>query len=163
YSAAVRLNPLYGLAFRNRGRVHFYRADFAAAAEDFRNAASGNRANAYSLLWYYVAGARANVDDRAGLEQGLAALREEWPRPLVLHFLGRVSEADVMAAAAADPAKRAERECEAYFFLGQRRILAGAAADAIAVLRRALAICPREIVEYDATRMELTRLGAPPR
>ena len=161
YDEAVRLNPRYPLAFRNRARIHFYRGDFAAAAEDFRTAEPIDRANAYSLIWRYVAEARAGVVDRAGLHNGLAFLREGWPKPLVLHYLGRMSEAAVLAAAAADARNRQEQECEAHFFLGQQHILAGANEAAVASLRQALALCPRHMVEYHATRVELSRLGAP--
>ena len=159
YSTAIRLNPFHARALRNRARVHFYRGDFAAAAEDFRIAGNADRANAYSLLWRYVAEARAGIDDRAGLADGLDRLRDGWPKPVVLHFLGRVSEEGVLAAAAADPAWRAARECEALFFLGQRHILAGEAAPAAASLRRAFAACPSEMVEHHAARVELARLG----
>jgi len=161
YSAAIRLNPFYALALRNRARVHFYRGDFVAAAEDFRIAGSVDRSNAYSLLWRYVAEARAGIDDRAGLADGLARVRQGWPRPVLLHFLGRVGAEDVLAAAGAEPLKRRERECEAHFFLGQRHVLAGETAPAAAALRAALAACPADMVEHHAARVELGRLGVP--
>ena len=161
YDAAVRLDPRYALAFRNRARIHFFRGDFVAAAEDFRTAERIDRGNAYSLIWRYVAEARAGIVDRSGLHRGLAALREGWPKPIVLNYLGRMSEAAVLAAAAADAKNRPEQECEAHFFLGQQHILAGATEAAIAALRQALALCPSHIVEYHATRVELRRLGVP--
>ncbi|HEY7610186.1 MAG TPA: tetratricopeptide repeat protein [Alphaproteobacteria bacterium] len=160
YDEAVRLNPRYPLAFRNRARIHFYRGDFAAAAEDFRSAEAIDRGNAYSLLWRYVAEARAGVVDQAGLERGSGQLREGWPKPLVLHFLGRLPRADVLATAAADTAKRQEQECEAHFFLGQKHILAAAKEAAVAELRQALTQCPGHMVEHHATRVELRRFGA---
>jgi lipoprotein NlpI len=100
YSEAVRLNPRYPLAFRNRARVHFYRGNFDAAAEDFRTAEEIDPGNGYSLLWRYVAEARAGTVDRAGLHRGAGLVREGWPKPLVLHFLGSVTEAEMLAAAA---------------------------------------------------------------
>jgi lipoprotein NlpI len=160
YDEAVRLNPRYPLAFRNRARIHFHRGDFAAAAEDFRTAEAIDRSNGYSLLWRYVAEARAGVLDRAGLHGGAALVREGWPKPLVLHFLDRVGEAETLAAATAGAEPRAHA-CEAHFFLGQKRILAGEAEAATAALRRALALCPRHMVEHHAARVELRRLGAP--
>ena len=159
YSEAVRLNPRYPLAFRNRARIHFYRGNFDAAAEDFRTAEQADTGNGYSLLWRYVAEARAGVVDRTGLFKGAALVRGGWPKPLVLHFLGSVGEAAMLAAAAADPNARSERECEARFFLGQKNILDGANDAAIAALRQALAVCPRPMVEFHATRVELKRLG----
>lgn len=159
YDEAVRLNPRYPLAFRNRARIHFYRGDFAAAAEDFRAAEEIDHGNAYSLLWRFVAEARSGVVDQAGLERGAGQLREGWPKPLVLHYLGRLPQAEVLAAAAADPARRGEQECEAHFFLGQKHILAGAKEAAMAELRQAQGQCPRHMVEYHATRVELRRLG----
>ncbi len=158
YSEAVRLNPRYPLAFRNRARVHFYRGNFDAAAEDFRTAEEADPGNGYSLLWRYVAEARAGTVDRAGLYRGAALVREGWPKPLVLHFLGTVGEAEMLAAAAAG-ADAAEHACEARFFLGQKHILESATEAAIASLRQALAICHGQMVEARATRVELKRLG----
>ncbi len=160
YGEAVRLNPRYPLAFRNRARIHFYRGSFDAAAEDFRIAEAADPGNGYSLLWRYVAEARAGTVDRAGLHRGAALVRDGWPKPLVLHFLGTVGEADMLAAATADPAARAERVCEARFFLGQKHILDGAREAAAAALRQALALCPAHMVEARAARVELERLGA---
>jgi lipoprotein NlpI len=159
YDQAVRLNPRYPLAFRNRARIHFYRGDFVAAAEDFRTAESIDRGNGYSLLWRYVADARAGVVDSAGLAFGWPRLRAGWPKPLVAYFLGRIDEAEMLTVAAADPAKRREQECEAFFFLGQKHVIAGANEPAIASLRQALAQCPHHLVEYHAARVELKRLG----
>jgi lipoprotein NlpI len=159
YDEAVRLNPRYPLAFRNRARLYFYRGDFAPAAEDFRTAEDVDRGNGYSLLWRYVAEARSGTVDQAGLYRGSLAVREGWPKPLVLHYLGRIGEDAVLAAASANAANRQEQECEAHFFLGQKHILGGANEPAIAALRQALARCPRHMVEFHATRVELRRLG----
>ena len=159
YDRAVRLNPRYPLAFRNRARIHFYRGDFTAAAEDFRTAESIDRGNSYSLLWRYVAEARAGVVDSAGLAFGWPRLREGWPKPLVAYFLGRIDEAAMFAAAANGPS-RVEQECEARFFLAQKQVIGGAGNAAVAALRQALAQCPSHMVEHHATRVELKRLGA---
>jgi lipoprotein NlpI len=160
YSEAVRLNPQYALAFRNRARVHFYRSDFAAAAADFAAAEAIDRGNAYALLWRYIAEARAGIVDRAGLHRALGGLREGWPKPLVLFYLNRLGADAVLAEARAEPARAAERLCEAHFFLGQERLLAGETAAAIAAFRRGAEVCPRDIVEHQAIRVELNRLGA---
>jgi lipoprotein NlpI len=161
YSEAIRLNPLYPLALRNRARIYFYRGDFAAAAEDFRTAEQVDRANGYSLLWRYVAEARAGFNDRAGLIDGFRLLREGWPKPIAQYYLARMSEALLLTMAAADRDKQRERECEAHFFIGQRHIVDGASGEAVAALRKALAVCPPEMVEHQAARVELGRLGAP--
>ncbi len=159
YDQAVRLNPRYPLAFRNRARIHFYRGDFVAAAEDFRTAESIDRGNSYSLLWRYISDARSGVVDSAGLAFGWPRLRDGWPKPLVAFYLDRIDEAAMLAAAATGPG-RAEQECEARFFLGQRRIIAGAKEAAVAALRQAHASCPRHMVEFHAAGVELKRLGA---
>jgi lipoprotein NlpI len=162
YSEAVRLNPRYPLAFRNRARLYFYRGDFAAAAEDFRFAEQADPGNGYSLLWRYVAEARSGVVDRAGLFKGAALVRDGWPKPLVLHFLGNIGEAEMLAAVGAAQAQRQEQECEAHFFLGQKHVLDGENDAAAASLKRALALCPRHMVEHHATRVDLQRLGVAP-
>jgi lipoprotein NlpI len=158
YTAAISVDPFHALAIRNRARVHFYRADFVAAAEDFRIATRVDPRNGYSLLWRYVADARSGVDDRAGLATGVAAVREDWPKSLVLLFLGRVEEEAVMAQAAAVPVMRPQRECEAHFFIAQRHLLAGDNAGAARLLRVAADRCPTGMVERHAARVELHRI-----
>jgi lipoprotein NlpI len=160
YSAAIGANPFHARALRNRARVHFYRADFVAAAEDFRIAGSVDPANAYSLLWRYVAEARSGLDDRAGLAAGAGVVREGWPKPLVLFFLGRTKADAVFAAAAADPQLGVERTCEAQFFLAQRHLLAAEKGEAARLLRLAAESCPAGMVERHAARVELERLSA---
>lgn len=158
YTAAISVDPFYTTAIRNRARVHFYRADFVAAAEDFRIATRVDPRNGYSLLWRYVSDARSGVDDRAGLATGVMAVREDWPKPLLLLFLGRVEDEAVMAAAAAVPVMRPQRECEAHFFIAQRHLLAGDNAGAARLLRVAADNCPAGMVERHAARVERRRL-----
>ena len=164
YDMAVGLNPRYALAFRNRARVHFYRGDFAAAAADFHVAEDIDSGNAYSLIWRYFAEARSGTTDPASLHRALPALRDGWPKPIVLYLLGRMEAVAALAAAgaAADERVRQEQLCEAHFFIGQQHILAGADDAARAALKQALALCPRHVVEYHATRVELRRIGTPP-
>ena len=57
-------------------------------------------------------------------------------------------------------AGRAERECEAAFYLGEFALLAGQRDDALSLLRQAGSTCPTGFTERYAARGELARLSA---
>jgi lipoprotein NlpI len=63
------------------------------------------------------------------------------------------------AALTADPGAQALQSCEAAFYLGENRVVAGSLAEARALLRQAAATCPKLSVEGPAAKAELARMG----
>ena len=137
----------------SRGFAHFHRGDFAAAAQNFRDA--GN-ATPYRILWLHLASARVGGQDaKSNLQDQSAGLNPaEWPVPVIELFLGRRTPPQMMAAAT-----KPDELCEAQFYLGQWRLLRNERAASIDALRKAVKICPKDFNEYAGAVAELKRLG----
>ncbi|MCC7485970.1 MAG: tetratricopeptide repeat protein [Burkholderiales bacterium] len=160
YELAVKLKPKDGASvYFGRGRVHFYSGEYARALPDFEQALK-LQPNEYSALWIYLARRRAGGEEAEPLlDRDTRALRNGWPTPLVLLYLGRTNVDSVMAAATdKDPRRRLEQTCEAGFYVAQWHLLQADRARAAALLKEVAAGCPGDMLEHGAARAELRRL-----
>jgi lipoprotein NlpI len=152
---ALELDPRNATALRQRGRARFHAGRFEAAEQDFEARLAVQR-TPYDALWVFLARARRGIDGKPGLDQWVAANPSpDWPRPVIAYLLGQTDRDALFAAAAAEPDKRAGRECEARFYLGEDLLARGRADEARALLEQARSECPRGFVEYDAAVREL--------
>jgi lipoprotein NlpI len=112
-------------------------------------------------LWRYLSRARLGEKDTAELERSLKSVdRTAWPAPVLDLFLGQAKPDAVRAAAAeGDAAGRADRDCEASFYLGEFALLDGRREDALGLLRQAGDQCPAGFTERAAARGEAARLA----
>ena len=127
YDEARRLDPDHGDTHTRRGRTHFYLARFAKAAADLGHAVDASPESHYKVLWLYLAEARSGNGSQAALERNAKKLDlGEWPGPVVRLYLGDTSKDSVLAAARdSGPQRQKEKQCEAYFYLGQLALLDG--------------------------------------
>jgi len=64
YSEAIRLNPKYTIAYRNRGLANLYAGTPPKALADLAQAHGLDPKNAYTALWLDIAGNRSNLASR---------------------------------------------------------------------------------------------------
>ncbi|HEY3304187.1 MAG TPA: tetratricopeptide repeat protein [Candidatus Binatia bacterium] len=161
YDAAVRLDPNYAAAFGNRGRARFYQGRFDAAVLDLAKAFDLQPSSLYHAVWLYLAETRAGQNGRPGLESRAPRLNlKNWPGPVINFYLGKIDEVAMYAAAEdVDAKKRSERICEANFFAAEGKVLKGAVAEAVPLLRAAAEDCPPNFTAKSGARAELKRLG----
>jgi murein DD-endopeptidase MepM/ murein hydrolase activator NlpD len=182
FTEAIRLDPNYTGAFQSRGHAKFYVADYGAAAADLSHAVRQQPQDAYSVLWRYLASARAsmlfailNSDsyclpgylqlaetesyircefvEARQLELNATKLKQtDWPYPIVELFIGRRTPEATLTAA--EPNHR----CEAQFYTGEWYLLHGNRTAAMSALKTAADNCPKAFVEYAGARAELKRL-----
>jgi lipoprotein NlpI len=159
YDQAIELDPKDAVAFNNRGRARFALGSFAESATDFAQAAKLRPADAYAVLWPHLARARSGVTDAGELSAaGVTFDPAIWPGPVVAFFLGTSSPETLRQAAELGKTEVvAGQRCEVAFFLGESNVLRGAKAEAEALLRQAVDICPKNFVEYGAAIAELKR------
>jgi lipoprotein NlpI len=160
FDTALRLAPKFRVALFNRGRTKFYAGDYPGAAADLSAASALKPTEPYTLLWLYLARARAGQPAQDPLRAEVATLdRSAWPWPVLAAFLG---EADTAAALAdvrsGDATAKTGRECEADFYLGAKAVIDGDPAAARDLLTKATAACPRSYIEAPGARFELARL-----
>jgi len=165
--ALAQLAPA-GADHRSIGMLRFVLGRYAESADALGRALQARAGDHYAALWRYLAQARAGEEPaaRAGLAQATQSLGGRWPAAVVNLYLGKGSEAAMLAAANAanvandaDPKTRANRLCEANFYAGQAKLLRKQEAQALPLLRAAEKDCPRHLAEYDGAVAELKRLG----
>jgi lipoprotein NlpI len=162
YDQAIRLKPDYANAFIVRGIANFLRANLAGAVTDFQRGNELNPANAYDVLWLYLARKRLGRDDAKDLTRRSAeADPPQWPGPILRLYMGQITAGQLMAAIASSDAYTQKRQlCEANFFAGEDALLHRRRAAAKALLQAASDGCPKTNLHYDAAAAELRRLNA---
>lgn len=158
YDMAIKYKPDDLNAIHSRGFVNFYLGRYAAAGEDFQHGAAND---AYLALWRHLARSRIGQADphELALNTVVKYDRAVWPGPLIALFLGQMTPAQVLTAAATgDAKKRREQGCEASFYLGEYALLHVEIGEARRLFREALEGCPSGFVEHIAAEAELKRL-----
>ncbi len=116
-------------------------------------------------LWLYLARTRAGHDGKPGLRQVVPDLDpKQWPAPVVRYFLGRLSEARLLAKAK-HPNQQIELEhvSEAYFYIAQQHLIARRKRQAVARLEQVLDTRITASVEYASAKAQLAKLSPFPR
>jgi tetratricopeptide (TPR) repeat protein len=123
----LKKDPASPAALYNRGRAEQLKGEFGAAAEDFAAAMKNRNDNPYAALRLYIVQARAGKTDLAPLAAAAKAFPEDqWPLPVVAFYQGRLSEADLIAAArVSNKATTANLVAETQYYLGQWALLQG--------------------------------------
>ncbi len=160
-NVSLELNPRSAQTLQDRGLAHFFLGHFPPAALDFTRA---NRVepDAYRVIWSYISRSRAGVDARVSLSKEAQALKAEgWPALLLGALKDEAGEAALLAAAESttNDALHTERACEAHFYIGQARLIAGAGPAARDHLQRARELCSPSFLEFEAAGVELARLA----
>jgi tetratricopeptide (TPR) repeat protein len=158
--------------FRARGYFRASAGRWADAVADLRKACDQFQAKGldkseqdYPRLW--IALLRFRLGERAAAEEELRAHakgrgKEDWYARMAAFIAGDVPEADFLRSAdAPDEKARREQTCEAYYYAGVLRLVAGDAATAKRYLERALETGLKDFIEYQGAEAELRRLGPP--
>jgi tetratricopeptide (TPR) repeat protein len=165
YNEAIRLNPNQPIVYNNRGVIYLIQNKLPAAIADFEHtifASPSSSAAVNAALWLDVASKRQGFDDAHLLAQvASVADLSKWPGPVLKLDLGRITVAEVMAAAAYGDARiRSFQICEANYFSGEDALFHHQRTMALARLKAARDGCPKGDGAYDAALTELKRVGA---
>jgi len=157
YTAAIRFDSTSTMAYLNRGIAYFFVGRSVADAEaDFRKVSELDPKNAYAALWLDLAERRNKAPSH--LAQAARQLdMTAWPAPLVRQFLGELSSAQTLAAAAddSDPKTTQGQACEAAFYSAEWALLKDKRPEALRLFRLAASHCPQGFIESTAAIAEL--------
>jgi len=161
YGEAIEIDPDYPLAFYNRGLARFDQGFFIAAVPDFVRAVQIDPAKPYRVLALYLAKARGGDPDREMLAANAAQLNlTQWPGPVVSLLLGQATPQAVLNAAQdPDPQVQRERQCEAYFYIGEYLLIADQKGEAARMFQAAVSTGVTGLFEYASAKAELRRLA----
>jgi lipoprotein NlpI len=116
------------------------------------------------VIWLIRArlGQRQEAADELAVWRDLRAREapDNWPAKIAAFLLGKLSEEELLAAAAApDARKERDRYCDAWFYVGIKWLLAGDSAAADARFRKCLATEMKPNIHYQFAQAELIALG----
>jgi lipoprotein NlpI/transglutaminase-like putative cysteine protease len=158
----LRLAPSRTDPYKTRGIAHYLAGDMAAASADFVSAlqARDEIEHSYGAIWLYLATRRGGGDGvRAVKAYEPTAPYPEWPYGVLQLMEGRIGFAAALEASRENGQRSLNRECELYFFAGEKALADGDLATARKYLRLSVATGVTEFVEYQAARRELVRIG----
>jgi lipoprotein NlpI len=160
FNEAIRLNPNRAQGYRSRGNAAFDLGQYSSAQGDFKRSWNLEPTDPYVAIWVYLAGARAGQEERQELAKNAEKLKHQrLTEKIISLYLGKLSPADLLAAAKdSDAKKQSENLCEVNFYLGQYSLLRGERTDALKFFRAAVETGVTDFVEYAGSKAELSRL-----
>jgi lipoprotein NlpI len=160
-SSVALQSPYAADAYAYRGYFELVLGDGSRAAADLAKSAA-LKVWPYNVMWLSLAREKAKVPDTGdhSLQANAARLDlAQWPGPVVKYLMGEGTVDSVNAAAQqGDPARIAERVCDADFYVAERELAHADATSAKPLLQRAAEKCPFASFERMGATAELMRL-----
>jgi len=169
---ALYLDPKNALAYYTRGLAKLTEGNLDGAADDLKAfndlAPKDHNADPARLYLWLIA---KTENSKTDADQDLSdALENSWnssPDDLVSKtaefLLGRMNEADYLAAAGSTDAKPdQDQRCEAWYFAGMKRLLTGDKKGAIDAFHQCVATGQKDVTEYALAQGELQTLESTP-
>jgi lipoprotein NlpI len=143
--------------------VHrFAEGRFAEAEALFRAAKPDDGNLPYEVIFGYLAGLRRGSPDLAWLQKNRTN-SADWPAPIQRHLLGEIDRATLLQAARDTfDLRTTERQCEAYFSLGEVALAGGDKETAMREFENCVQSGIVGFIEYGLAKRDLERLRPPP-
>ena len=166
YSHAIELNPQNAASYNNRAALYFLAQNWSAALEDYNRLLKvSNQGQNYPRLYVWLIRQRMGQKDAANkeltdyLDQRGNASRNDWYSNVASFLLGKASEVELLAMAKIpDSRNKTGHLCEAWFYIGMKKLLADDKTGAEACLKASLDTNQQEYTEYHFAEAELKAL-----
>ncbi|HWB59010.1 MAG TPA: tetratricopeptide repeat protein [Chthoniobacteraceae bacterium] len=175
FNRSIELDPSDSDSYEWRGNLESNSQKWSDAVADYRKCCEHSPEDPdYPRLFLWIARARLGETEAGSKELadylqtrgtnagagGKKMTPGDWPVKVAGHLLGTVSEEALLAAAnSSDPKTDGDQHCEAWFYTGEKRLLAGDKAGAIDHFHKCIATGRTDFVEYEMARAELKNLG----
>ena len=165
YNRAIELEPKNAATYNNRAALFFATRNWGAALQDYdRFLELSKEDQEYPRLYVWLIRVRTGQTGAANKElvdylqqRGNTA---DWFSTVTGHVLGKKSDADLLTAAkSSDKRKERGQLCEAWFYIGMKKLMAGDKAGAEACFNKSLATDQKDSTEYHFARAELKALA----
>jgi tetratricopeptide (TPR) repeat protein len=164
YNHAIELNPKDAATYNNRAGLFFSVRNWAAALEDYNRVFElSKEGQEYPRLYVWLLQARTGQTDAANKEL-VEYLQQrgntvDWFSTVASYLLGGISDADLLAAAKSSNKKKESGQlCEAWFYIGMKRLIGGDKSGAQDCFNKSLATDQKDFTEYHFARAELKAL-----
>ncbi len=165
YNRAIELDPKDTTTFGNRASVYYSLRQWDNSLKDYeRSFEISTEGQDYAHLYVWLIRARSGQEETASqaLRQYLAQRpnKSDWFGTVGNYLLGTVTEDDLVAAAASpDKKKEAGQLCEAWFYIGMKKLIAGDKVGAESSFNKSMATNEKDYTEYHYARAELRALS----
>ncbi len=153
---AVQFGAVAADTARLWGLVSFAQGDFNGAALKLREADLAH--DAYVQLMLHLAQRRGGKA-APELKAAIPSMENKWAQLIGYYLVGELKEEELLATAEgkADAVEKRGHTCEAYFYIGQLRLIAGDRIAAKALFQQAIATGAKDYDEYTLAQGELAR------
>jgi tetratricopeptide (TPR) repeat protein len=165
YNRAIELEPKNAATYNNRAALFFATRNWGAALQDYdRFLELSKEDQEYPRLYVWLIRVRTGQTGAANKEL-LDYLQQrgntaDWFSTVTSHVLGKKSDADLLTAAkSSDKRKERGQLCEAWFYIGMKKLMAGDKAGAEGCFNKSLATDQKDSTEYHFARAELKALA----
>jgi len=164
YNRAIELDPKDAATYNNRAGLFFLVRNWGAALEDYnRFFELSEEGQEDPRLYVWLIHARTGQTDAANKELvdylQQRANTADWFSTVASYLLGRKSDADLLAAAkSSDKKKENGQLCEAWFYIGMKKVIGGDKSGAQDCFNKSLATDQKDYAEYHFARTELKAL-----
>ena len=160
FDSANDLDPNYQFAYLSRGIALYYGSRPQLGVKDLQTYLSFDPNDPYRVIWHYIVQRQDNPElALQNLRQNADKVSDDhWGSHIVKLYLGQMSEQQFLSTLT-DPslttAQKAQRQCEAYFYLGKMRRFEGDKVTAFQFYKLALATNVYDFIEHKYARLEL--------
>jgi lipoprotein NlpI len=168
YNERVKQHAQNGGVYHERGCYFYDTQRFGDALKDFQTSAQlGSDERDYSWFRAWLLQARLGQTDAGTraladyLSHRMTGVPDDWPSKIGLFLTGKISEADLLAAAA-NPSVKVDREqhCEAWFYAGTKRLIDGDKPTAEDYYRKCIKTGITYFEEYQSAEAEMNAMSA---
>jgi tetratricopeptide (TPR) repeat protein len=165
YNRAIELDPKNAATYNNRAALFVANHNWGAALQDYNRFLELSKDDQeYPRLYVWLIRVRTGQTDAANKElvdylqqRGNTA---DWFSTVTSHVLGRISDADLLTAAkSSDKKKESGQLCEAWFYIGIKKLMGGDKNGAQNCFNKSLATDQKDLTEYHFARAELKELS----
>ena len=166
-SKAIELKPKNGWQYYRRGNLRFRARSWTDSLFDFRKASElPSNDQDYIRFFIWILRSKLGEQDAATQEmkdyikQRKPDPKTDWALKNATFLAGDLSEEDYFKAAdTGDDKTKNEQKCEAWFYAGSKRLIAGEKDKAIEYFKNCVATGVTNFIEYGGAVSELKALG----
>lgn len=164
YEQVLKMDPKNPVATADVGFAKFFAKDYAGALSSFNTAVLEEPNLRYLNPWRYLAMTFSGQQSAAAAtfsdSLNRPADQRDWMDAIVLYLDGRMSEQELFNSADKNDINvRTQQFCEAYYFIGQKRLLSGDQAGANDFFQKSLDTQQRHLSGYRGSMYMLNKFA----
>jgi tetratricopeptide (TPR) repeat protein len=167
YAETVRQNTNFTDAYKNRGYLLYDQHDFTNSLSDFKRACELDATDNFPFFRVWLIRAKfgeiqaANEQLQTHLDDSKKVAPSDWTPNIARFLLGQLSEAELLNAAKTTGMSLGNsQQCEAFYYMGEKRLISDDNIVAIDFFEKCLATGHKEYTEYQSAAVELVALKA---